>query len=181
MTQKAVGEGALSLVSILQKCDYDRDRRRDGREQDGFNSTKVRLWHEAEEEQKERERSFNSTKVRLWQVWGWLTSHHTRVSILQKCDYDPTTWLKTSAFVKFQFYKSAIMTTHEEKRQDTFVKFQFYKSAIMTVHRYTLVIAWLSFNSTKCDYDPWTASYHWQYLVGFNSTKVRLWHIPCQP
>gem|GEM_PF-3591197 len=56
-----------------------------------------------------------------------------RVSILHKCDYNPTHLVRELAAELFQFYISAIITRSDSPASVAFPLFQFYISAIITI------------------------------------------------
>ncbi len=97
-------------------------------------------------------------------------SSDTRVSILQKCDYDQSWFLYIFQIYQFQFYKSAIMTLEQarkkygeevsilqkydydsasEIKEEMKKTFQFYRSTIMTLMPLVAADARYRFNSTE--------------------------------
>ena len=121
------------MVSILQKYDYYIIV---------FSSMSIAL------------SGFNSTKVRLLLYAGFISSSSHSVSILQKYDYyhrclsysnerdgfnstkvrllPISTSFNLNFFLKFQFYKSTIITKSQHDTCPLHSLFQFYKSTIIT-------------------------------------------------
>ena len=101
----------LCLVSILQKYDY-------------YNKIIKTI--------KDASPVSILQKYDYYNVFAARTAIRDAVSILQKYDYYPQNFVKQSWKMRFQFYKSTIITLENTVKLGGISRFQFYKSTIIT-------------------------------------------------